>query len=151
MVAGAQLSGRLAGRIDPASLLAAGLATMLAGGILLLTVVVSRVFGLGGVIPAALMIMAGWGLVGPNTLALAMERYPQSAGAASAVVGFLQFTMAAIAAPLPGLRGTADPLPMAILLAAFPVAAIVTVLAFSVRADRGAIADVVTAEPVIVD
>jgi MFS transporter, DHA1 family, multidrug resistance protein len=150
MVAGAQLSSRLAGRIDPASLLAAGLAAMLTGGLLLLTVVVSRAGGLAGVIAAAIMIMAGWGLIAPNALALAMQRYPHSAGAASAVMGFLKFTLAAIAAPLPGLRGTADPLPMAILLTAFPVAAIVTLLAFSAR-PRRSIADAVPAEPVIAD
>ena len=151
MVAGAQLSSRLAGRVGPASLLAAGLGAMLAGGFLLLTIVVSRVAGLPGVIPAVIMIMAGWGLIGPNALALAMQRYPQSAGAASAVVGFLQFMFGAIAAPLPGVRGTTDPLPMAILLAAFPVAAIVTLLAFSARPGRSTIGDAIPAESVIAD
>jgi DHA1 family bicyclomycin/chloramphenicol resistance-like MFS transporter len=112
---------------------------------------VSRFAGLAGVIPAVIMTMAGWGLIGPNALALAMQRYPQSAGAASAVVGFLQFTLGAIAAPLPGLRGTTDPLPMAILLAAFPLAAILTVLAFSVRPGRSTIGDAIPAEPVIAD
>jgi len=138
MVAGAQLSGRLAGRVAPASLLAAGLGTMTTGGGLLLLLVVSRLVGLAGVIPAALMIMAGWGLVAPNALALGMQRYPQSAGAASAVVGFLQFTLAAVAAPLPGLGGSADPLPMAVLVVAFPAAAIATLLALSARAGRSA-------------
>jgi len=140
MVAGAQLSGRLAGRIGAASLLAAGLTTMTAGGVLLLAVVVSGVVGLAGVILAAVMVMVGWGLVAPNALALGMQRYPRSAGAASAVVGCLQFTMAAIAAPLPGLRGTADPLPMAILIVGFPAAAIAIVLALSARASRAGMA-----------
>jgi MFS transporter, DHA1 family, multidrug resistance protein len=138
MVAGAQLSGRLAGRVSSASLLAAGLGTMTAGGVLLLAVVVSGAAGLAGVIPAVIMLMAGWGLVGPNALALGMQRYPQSAGAAAAVIGFLQFTVAAIAAPLPGLGGTADPLPMAILVVAFPVVAIATVLAVPARPARAA-------------
>jgi MFS transporter, DHA1 family, multidrug resistance protein len=140
MVAGAQLSGRLTGRVSSASLLAAGLGTMTAGGALLFGVVVARAGGLAGVIPGVVMIMAGWGLVAPNALALGMQRYPQSAGAASAVVGFLQFTVAAIVAPLPGLGGTADPLPMAILVAAFPALAIGTVLAVPARsATRAAI------------
>jgi MFS transporter, DHA1 family, multidrug resistance protein len=134
MVAGAQLSGKLSGRVSSASLLATGLGTMMAGGALLLVVVVSRGVGLAGVIPAVIMIMASWGLVAPNALALAMQRYPQSAGAASAVVGFLQFTVAAIAAPLPGIGGTTDPLPMAILVVAFPAAAIATLLAVPARA-----------------
>jgi len=141
MVAGAQLSGRLAGRVGAASLLTAGLVTMTTGGVLLLVVVVTRVVGLAGVIPAATMVMAGWGLVAPNALALGMQRYPQSAGAASAVVGFLQFAMAAIVAPLPGLRGPADPLPMAVLLAGFPAVAIATMLALSGRASRASVTD----------
>jgi MFS transporter, DHA1 family, multidrug resistance protein len=133
MVGGAQLSGRLAARVSPASLLGTGLASMAAGGIFWLTVVVSGALGLAGVIPAAVIIMGGWGLVAPNALALAMQRYPQSAGAAAAVMGFLQFTLAAVAAPLPGLRGTADALPMAVLLVVFPAAAIATVVALTAR------------------
>jgi MFS transporter, DHA1 family, multidrug resistance protein len=135
MVAGAQLSGRLAGRLGSAPLLITGLGTMTAGGVALVAVFVSRA-GLAAVIPAVVMLMAGWGLVGPNALALGMQRYPQSAGAASAVIGFLQFTVAAIVAPLPGLGGTADPLPMAILVAAFPAVAIATVLAVRTRPAR---------------
>ncbi|MGB6457222.1 MAG: multidrug effflux MFS transporter [Streptosporangiaceae bacterium] len=151
MVAGAQLSGRLAGRVGAAALLAAGLATMTTGGVLLLTVVVSRVVGLAGIIPAAIMVMAGWGLVGPNALALGMQRYPQSAGAASAVMGFLQFAMAAIAAPLPGLRGSADPLPMAILMVGFPATAIATMFALSARASRADVADDAAGHAVLAD
>jgi hypothetical protein len=60
------------------------------------------------------------------------------AGAASAVVGFLQFAMAAVVAPLPGLRGGDDPLPMAILIVGFPAAAIGTMLALSGRVRRAA-------------
>jgi DHA1 family bicyclomycin/chloramphenicol resistance-like MFS transporter len=141
MVLGAQLGARLTGRVRLASLLAVGLCTMMAGGALLLIVVTSPVVGLVGlvgVIPAAVMLMAGWGLVAPNALALAMQRHPQSAGAASAVMGFLQFTVAAVAAPLPGLDGNADPLPMAILVVVFPASAIITLLALSGRASRTA-------------
>jgi MFS transporter, DHA1 family, multidrug resistance protein len=134
MVAGSQVSARLAGRASPAVLLAAGLCTMMMGGVLLLIVVESHLVGLAGVILAAIMAMAGWGLVGPNALALGMQRYPHSAGAAAAVVGFLQFTLAAIAAPLPGLGGSADPLPMALLIVGFPALAIAALLALSARA-----------------
>lgn len=144
MVAGAQVGARLAGRVSAGALLAAGLAIMTAGGGLLLTVIVSRLVGLAGVMPAIVMVLAGWGLVGPNGLALAMHRYPQAAGAASAVVGWLQFTLAAVAAPLPGLGGQGDPLPMALLVLGFPLAAIATLLALSVRPRRPAITDAAT-------
>jgi DHA1 family bicyclomycin/chloramphenicol resistance-like MFS transporter len=131
MVGGAQLSAKLTRRAGAASLLVVGLCTMLAGGTLLLTVVASRLAGLAGVIPAIILIMTGWGLLAPNALALAMQRYPQSAGAASAVVGFLQCILAAVAAPLPGLAGDTDALPMAILVVGFPIAAIAVLLAFT--------------------
>jgi MFS transporter, DHA1 family, multidrug resistance protein len=88
--------------------------------------------GVVGIVAGAIMIMAAWGLVAPNSLALAMQRYPQSAGAAAAVVGLLQFTVAAIAAPLPGLAGPANAFPMAVLAVCFPAAAITAVLALSV-------------------
>jgi DHA1 family bicyclomycin/chloramphenicol resistance-like MFS transporter len=123
MVAGAQLSGRLAARCGPAALLATGLITMTAGGGLFLGATLARGTGLAGVIPALIIVMAGWGLVGPNALALAMHRRPQSAGVASAVLGCLQFAMAAVVAPLPGLGGAHDPLPMAVLLVTLPAAA----------------------------
>lgn len=140
MVAGAQVSGRLAGRLGPAALLAAGLITMTAGGVLFLIAALARSAGLAGVIPALIIMMAGWGLVGPNALALAMHLRPRSAGVTSAVLGCLQFVMAAVVAPLPGLRGAHDPLPMAVLLIALPAAAIVAWLGLS-HGKRGRAAD----------
>ena len=67
--------------------------------------------------------MFGFGFVGPNSAALAMQRYPQAAGSAAAVLGSFQFGMAAVIAPLAGLGGTHDPLPMAVLLVTLPAAA----------------------------
>ena len=133
MVVGAQIGGRLAGQVVPARLLGTGLGIMTAAGAVVVVIVVTSVVGVAGLIAAIVVMMGGWGLVGPNALALAMQRYPKAAGAASAVVGCLQFTLAAIAAPLPGLGGTADPLPMAILIVGFPAVAIVTLLVFSAR------------------
>jgi MFS transporter, DHA1 family, multidrug resistance protein len=137
MVAGAQVSGRLAGRYGPAALLATGLITMTSGGGLFLAATLAPSAGLAGAIAALVIMMAGWGLVGPNALALAMHRRPQSAGAASAVLGCLQFIVAAIAAPLPGLGGAHDALPMALLLVAMPAAAIAAWLGLSYAARPG--------------
>ncbi|MGH3277278.1 MAG: Bcr/CflA family efflux MFS transporter, partial [Streptosporangiaceae bacterium] len=137
MVAGAQVSARLSARFGPSALLAAGLVTMTAGGALLFLVIVTHAVGLAGVIPTVVIITSGWGLVGPNALALAMHRHPQSAGTASAVLGCLQFVMAAAVAPLPGLGGPADPLPMAILLLTLPIAAIASRVLLAGRAGIG--------------
>ena len=124
LIIGAQVSGRLAGRFGASRLLNAGLLTMIAGGLALFIVVVGHVAGLAGVIPALWVVMFGFGFVGPNSAALGMQRYPQAAGSAAAVLGSFQFGMAAVIAPLAGAGGTADALPMVALILALPVAAI---------------------------
>ena len=106
MIAGAQVSGRLAARLGAGLLLTAGLVTMIAGGAVLLVVVTGHVAGLAGVIPALWLSMFGFGFVGPNAAALAMQRYPQAAGSAAAVLGSFQFGLAAVIAPLAGVGGT---------------------------------------------
>jgi DHA1 family bicyclomycin/chloramphenicol resistance-like MFS transporter len=88
----------------------------------LVLIVASGRSGLAGVIAVLFVAMFGWGFVGPNAVALALERYPQSAGAASAVLGSFQFLVASLAAPLAGVGGTADALPMAVLILALPAA-----------------------------
>jgi DHA1 family bicyclomycin/chloramphenicol resistance-like MFS transporter len=122
LIIGAQVNGRVVGRIGPSVLLTAGLATMAVCGAVLVVIVTSGRSGLAGVIVALFVAMFGWGFVGPNAVALALERYPTSAGAASAVLGSFQFLVAAVAAPLAGVGGTADALPMAVLILALPAA-----------------------------
>jgi len=149
LIIGAQVSGRLAGRFGPSRLLTAGLLTMIAGGALLFVVVVGHVAGLAAVIPALWIVMFGFGFVGPNSAALAMQRYPQMAGSAAAVLGSFQFGMAAVIAPLAGAGGTADALPMVTLILVLPVAAILSrlLLAGPARRQQAAIAaDAVAAE-----
>jgi DHA1 family bicyclomycin/chloramphenicol resistance-like MFS transporter len=124
LVLGAQVNGRLAARFGPSALLTNGLITMVAGGAVLVTVVATGAVGLAGVIPALFLMMYGFGFVGPNAVALALQRYPQSAGAASAVLGSFQFILAALVAPLAGVGGTSDALPMALLILVLPIAAL---------------------------
>ena len=124
MIIGAQVSGRLAGRFGPGRLLTAGLAVMIAGGAVLFVVVTGHLTGLAGVIPALWLTMFGFGFVGPNSAALAMQRYPQAAGSAAAVLGSFQFGLAAVVAPLAGAGGVKDALPMVLLVLILPVAAL---------------------------
>jgi DHA1 family bicyclomycin/chloramphenicol resistance-like MFS transporter len=124
MIVGAQVNGTLVGRLPPSVLLTGGLVTMGIGGWALLTIVLTGAVGLPGVIPALVVVMFGNGFVATNALALALHRYPGAAGAASAVIGSFQFVMAAVIAPLPGVAGTADAIPMAVLIATLPPAAL---------------------------
>ena len=124
MIAGAQINGRLVGRLAPTTLLTVGLVTMGVAGAVLLVIVLTGAAGLAGVIPAFILAMFGNGFVATNAVALGMHRYPQAAGAAAAIIGTFQFVLAAVIAPLPGLRGTHDALPMAALMVALPLAAL---------------------------
>jgi MFS transporter, DHA1 family, multidrug resistance protein len=124
LIAGSQLNGRWTSRFGPSVLLTSGLIMMVAAGGLLVTVVVSGAVGLVGVIPSMVLLTFGWGFVGPSALGMAMHRYPQSAGAASALLGSFQFIIGSAIAPLAGAGGTADALPMALLMLTLPVAAL---------------------------
>jgi DHA1 family bicyclomycin/chloramphenicol resistance-like MFS transporter len=126
LVIGAQVNGRLAGRVGSSTLLNAGLVIMGTAGLVLLMVVTSGSIGLAGVIPTLFLLMFGCGFVGPSAIALALQRYPHAAGAASAIIGSVQFVVAALIAPLAGVRGTADALPMALLMVVMPVAGLAT-------------------------
>ena len=72
-------------------------------------------------IASLFVVMFGNGFVGPNSVALALQRYPHAAGSASAVLGFLQFSLAALVAPLAGIGGTHDAIPMAVLILLLPL------------------------------
>jgi DHA1 family bicyclomycin/chloramphenicol resistance-like MFS transporter len=122
LIIGAQVNGRLVGRTGASVLLTAGLVTMSVCGAVLVPIVLSGGAGLPGVIASLFVAMFGWGFVGPNAVALALERYPHSAGAASAVLGSFQFLVASVTAPLTGVGGTADALPMAVIILALPAA-----------------------------
>jgi DHA1 family bicyclomycin/chloramphenicol resistance-like MFS transporter len=124
MVSGAQVNGALAGRVPAATLLGMGLAIMTTTGLGLVLVVTTGRFGLGAVIPLLFVTMVGNGFVGPNAVALALQRYPHAAGTASALLGCIQFGISAAVAPLAGIRGTHDALPMAMCMTLLPGAAL---------------------------
>lgn len=68
------------------------------------------------------------GFVFANTTTLALEEAREYAGTGSAFLGFLQFTLAAVIAPLVGLAGEDTALPMGI---AMIVSVVLAVLAFA--------------------
>jgi MFS transporter, DHA1 family, multidrug resistance protein len=124
LIVGAQVNGRWTSRYGSLALLIGGLVTMVAAGAALVTVVVSGALGLVGVIPSMVVFMFGFGFVAPSAAGLALHRYPQSAGVAAAILGSLQFMIGAAIAPLAGVGGTSDALPMALLMLTLPIAAL---------------------------
>jgi len=131
LVIAAQVGGKLVGRVSSQALLAAGVAALAIGAVALLVVVLSGI-GLAGILPALFVIVASLGLIAPNATALALSD-TRAAGSAAALLGVLQLTIGAIAAPMVGMAGTATAVPMAAAIAAFGIAALLTFSVFAAR------------------
>ncbi|MCV7251128.1 multidrug effflux MFS transporter [Mycobacterium hackensackense] len=138
------LSARLVTRVEPRTLLAAGVAAMVVvTGLLLITVTA------GGVAPVptiALMacFMASMGFIVANAMALATAEVRYAAGTGSAVLGFLQYALGAGASPLVGLAGEHSAVPMGIAMFGAAVLAAIALMVFT-RGHRPEPAD--TPEP----
>jgi MFS transporter, DHA1 family, multidrug resistance protein len=112
-----QVSGRLVDRIGPAALLRAGAGISATGGaVTLLSVVLDA--GLTPLLIGLWLTVSAIGLIVPNSTALALARQGERAGSASALYGLGQFGLGALLAPLAGIAGNHDALPMAITIAA---------------------------------
>jgi DHA1 family bicyclomycin/chloramphenicol resistance-like MFS transporter len=82
-------------------------------------------FGLAVLLAAFFVLVASLGLVAPNATALALADIdPAAAGSASALLGLLQMSIGAVAAPLVGLAGAASAKPMAVAIFGFGAAAL---------------------------
>ena len=108
-----QVSGKLVRRTGPARLLLAGGLTSATGGAVLVVSALTDA-GLPGVLPGLLLVVAAFGLVAPNSTALALAEHGRTAGSASALIGLVQYALAGAAAPLTGLGGSRTDLPMAL-------------------------------------
>ncbi|PPK68984.1 Bcr/CflA family multidrug efflux MFS transporter [Actinokineospora auranticolor] len=118
-----QLNSLLLRRYAPRGLLVAGLVVGAVGGVGVLAAVLLGL-GLPWLLAALFVAIACIGMVSPNSTALALADHGENAGAASALLGVLQFVIGGVAAPLVGLGGGQSALPMAIVIAVLSVAGI---------------------------
>ena len=144
LIAMSQVSAHLVGRVGPAFLLRCGLGAVALASAATLLVTVTHA-GLGLLLVCLFVLLAGNGLVLPNGTAAAMAEQPQALGSASALLGLGQFGCGAAVAPLVGLAGSHDALPMAIVISVCGVSAFAFNQIFAPRgirpraaADRGA-------------
>lgn len=105
------LSARLSARTEPHVLAAAGLAVITVAGVAVLALAYSDLAA-GWLALPLFAADAGMGLIFGTTTALALSAAPRAAGSASAVLGAIQFLLAAAVSPLVSLAGehTAGPL-----------------------------------------
>lgn len=128
LIAAAQTSGRLVRHVDARRLLAAGVLGAATGGMVLLAVTLTDA-GLWPTLAGFFIVVSSVGLVLPNAAALALEDHGVDAGSAAAVLGFGQFLLGGLAAPLVGLGGPGNAVPTAAVMAALGVAATITLAA----------------------
>lgn len=122
------LSVKLVDRLGPARMSYIGLTGLVIFSAALLAVIL---LGSTPLLPTLLLMflaMASLGFVFGNTAALATEQAREHAGSASAIMGALQFTLAALASPLVGLAGESSALPMSIVMLAAAVIALVSMV-----------------------
>jgi MFS transporter, DHA1 family, multidrug resistance protein len=121
----AQINARVVRRAGPHRMMTFGLIGSATGGVTLLTVVLLDL-GLIAVLAGLFIVVSSIGFIMPNTAALAMANYPDSAGSASALLGLLQFSIGGLVAPLAGIGGDDTALPMATLIACLSVGGLLT-------------------------
>ena len=135
LIAASQFGGRIVGRVGAPALLRYGAFGVALGssGVVVATVTHA---GLAPLLIALFVILSSNGLVFPNGAAAALAHQEGALGSASALLGVGQFGTGAVLAPLVGVGGSADALPMAILIGVCGVSALAVNLAFGPRTGR---------------
>jgi DHA1 family bicyclomycin/chloramphenicol resistance-like MFS transporter len=132
-IAGAWVASRFVLRVGSARLLRAGAVIVLAGGLAAAALSwAGSTHWLALVVPFAVFIF-GTALVLPSATSLALSPFPQSAGAASSLIGAIGFTFAALLSTLLGILFDGTSRPMASIAAIAGVGA----LLFERRLARG--------------
>jgi DHA1 family bicyclomycin/chloramphenicol resistance-like MFS transporter len=110
-----QISRHLVGRVEPRRLFKYGLLIVMFGSVATFVVCVTHA-SVWLMILSLFIIVAGQGLVLPNGMAAAMGSQPDALGSASGLIGLGQFGIGAVIAPLVGLGGAYDAVPMGIVM-----------------------------------
>lgn len=111
---GAFGSGRLTLRLGVDRMIRVGTLVMLAGGVAMAGLAAAGIFTVWAVIGPFFVVMVGVGLTSPNAVAGAIAPFPAMAGTASALMGFIQMTFAALVGIAIGHTTAQDGLPMAL-------------------------------------
>lgn len=130
---GTVTAGRLSRRLGIERLIALGALIAVAGGLLLVGLAAADVAegplaGALAIVGPMLVYMIGVGLVLPNAIAGAVGPFPRAAGAASALLGFTQMTVAAVVGILVAALYDGSALPMTGMIALVAVGILLSFL-----------------------
>ncbi|MFC5404437.1 multidrug effflux MFS transporter [Cohnella soli] len=123
IVAG-QFGGRLAGRFGEKRLFRIGLLTAAVGGSLVLVAVATEA-SLPALLIPLFLVVSSVGIVGATGFSLAMKDQGHAAGSASALLGLLSFLIGGLLAPVVGIAGGDNALPMGIIIASTDIGAVI--------------------------
>jgi MFS transporter, DHA1 family, multidrug resistance protein len=105
------VNARLLRRLSPRRLLDLGLIGLVVGAAGVLVVMITAQHNFYELVVPLFFMNFCTGVTRPNASALALDRHPDTAGSAAAVLGVIQFTLGAIVAPVTGIdRNSAIPL-----------------------------------------
>ncbi|WP_427895746.1 multidrug effflux MFS transporter [Kribbella sp. GL6] len=112
------IAARLADRVPTRTVVGVGLIATAVAGVALLAGAVWFGMPLPVALAGFFVLMTAQGFIGPNAGALASAQVPDHPGTGSALLGFLQWCMAGVVAPLAGLGGERTAVPMAAIVLA---------------------------------
>ena len=124
MLAATALNHRLLARSSPRRLLTAGLAVTAVAGVVTLAALTASGLGIWAMVVPLFVTVAAFGVVWPDSTALALTRHPGIAGSASAYNGTLRTGLGALATPLVGIGGQVSGPSMGLVIAVSCVAAL---------------------------
>jgi len=132
-------------RFSPQQIMMWALVAASVSGAVFVALAAAHVGGLFGFLIPVWGILAAMGLVIPNAPAVALNRHPDAAGTAAAVLGAAQFGLGAAVAPVVGVLGN-DEVAMAVVMSTGVVVALIALVLTGVH--RSAAPDTVAGEAV---
>ncbi|WP_082305327.1 multidrug effflux MFS transporter [Leucobacter japonicus] len=126
------ISARWVGRIPPRRLISFGLSGVVVGSVAVVCCAIAPITP-WSIAAAVFVVVASLGFVLGNSTALALGAVPRAAGSASALLGALQFGLAALASPLVSIAGERTAVPLGIVMTC---AAAIAVIAFLIAQPR---------------
>jgi DHA1 family bicyclomycin/chloramphenicol resistance-like MFS transporter len=136
LTAAAQLGSRLVRRVSAVRLTRIALCVQVLGGVTFCGAALTHHPPLAALLVPLFMFVAGFGMMRPNSTALAIAGQSTIAGTASAYLGASQFMVGALLAPFAGLGGQGATAPAGIIIGALCVASFAAQTLIAVR--RGA-------------
>lgn len=131
--AGGAAGPRLARRLGVRATLLLGLSLMIAGGAIMALLFDRGIVTFASFLLPQILFLMGLGIVNPVGTAAALQPYPQQAGAASALLGFLQMGFGAAATLLLSMLPVAMPLALPLVMAGISALGLLALLWFGWR------------------